>query len=113
MRFQESPPKGSSFYGTLHLTSAIVSKKSTNGAGENSDGEDDLLPAFLSRIGPRVAVISVGAGNSFGHPTAETLDALESSGAAVFRTDRDGDVTVESRDGRVVRVGTERRSSAE
>ena len=58
-------------------------------------------------IRPTVAVISVGEGNTYGHPTPETLAALEASpGLAVYRTDRDGAVTIES-DGRQLSVATE------
>lgn len=38
-------------------------------------------PAFLAGVVPRVAVISVGAGNPFGHPPRVTLDALQAVGA--------------------------------
>ena len=68
---------------------------------------DSLLPALLRQLRPKVAVISVGAGNTYGHPTPETLAALEASpGLAVYRTDRDGAVTIES-DGREISVATE------
>lgn len=43
-------------------------------------------------VRPEVALISVGAGNRYGHPTPETLAAL--SGITTFRTDRDGTVEV-------------------
>ncbi len=46
---------------------------------------------FLAAIDPQAAVISVGAGNLFGHPGEETLAAVE--GVDVFRTDVDGTVT--------------------
>jgi competence protein ComEC len=68
---------------------------------------DAVLPELLEEIRPRVAVISVGEGNSYGHPTPETLAALDTApGLAVYRTDRDGDVTIES-DGRRIAVATE------
>ncbi len=53
-------------------------------------------PAFLAAVAPRVAVISVGAVNPFGHPHRVTLDALQAVGAEVYRTDLDGAVTVTS-----------------
>lgn len=53
-------------------------------------------PAFLSRVRPEVAVISVGADNTYGHPTRETLRRLETLRARVLRTDRDGTVVVRS-----------------
>lgn len=52
--------------------------------------------AFLSRVSPETAVISTGAGNSYGHPHRETLERLARAGAVVFRTDVDGTVLVQS-----------------
>jgi competence protein ComEC len=51
-------------------------------------------PRFLASVGAAHAVVSVGARNSFGHPHAETLAALAANGTAVWRTDRDGAVTM-------------------
>ena len=55
---------------------------------------DPQLEAVLASMRPSVGVISVGAGNSFGHPTAATLATLERFGVDVRRTDLDGAVTV-------------------
>jgi len=49
---------------------------------------------FLRGVSPRVAVISVGEDNPFGHPASSTLRKLRSIGADVYRTDRHGDVTI-------------------
>jgi len=58
-------------------------------------GSDDAgLAALLDRSAPRLAVISVGDGNSYGHPTAATLATLAERGVEVLRTDRDGTVTI-------------------
>ncbi|MGH3011820.1 MAG: DNA internalization-related competence protein ComEC/Rec2 [Gaiellaceae bacterium] len=58
---------------------------------------DPFLPQLLELVRPRIAVVSVGAGNEYGHPTPSTLAALESrSGLRVYRTDRDGPVTIET-----------------
>ncbi|MYS21524.1 MBL fold metallo-hydrolase [Streptomyces sp. SID4948] len=51
-------------------------------------------PALLARVRPRLALISVGAGNPYGHPAARTLAALRGLGAVVLRTDRDGPIAV-------------------
>lgn len=51
---------------------------------------------FLRACMPKNAVISVGRGNSYGHPTQETLSRLRDCGAKVFRTDMQGDVTATS-----------------
>jgi competence protein ComEC len=58
---------------------------------------------FLARVRPALAVISVGARNTYGHPGPETLRRLEGVGARVYRTDRDGAVLFET-DGAVLTV---------
>lgn len=59
-------------------------------------GSDDAgLGALLDRTTPRLAVISVGADNPYGHPTAGTLSTLAEHGVATLRTDRDGEVTID------------------
>jgi competence protein ComEC len=60
-----------------------------------STGQD-----LLAALAPELAVISVGY-NSYGHPAQETLDRLAAAGTTVYRTDRDGEVTVALRDGQV------------
>jgi competence protein ComEC len=65
-------------------------------------GSDDAgLAALLDRTRPRLAVISVGAGNPYGHPTPGTLATLAERGVAVLRTDRDGDVVIDVEGDRV------------
>ncbi|HLL32873.1 MAG TPA: ComEC/Rec2 family competence protein [Streptomyces sp.] len=51
-------------------------------------------PELLRRTAPRLALISAGADNPYGHPAPSTLAALRATGAAVLRTDRDGSVAV-------------------
>ena len=50
--------------------------------------------AFLQAVRPEVALISVGAGNKYGHPSADVLHALSRVGAEVLRTDEVGTVVV-------------------
>jgi competence protein ComEC len=50
--------------------------------------------AFLDAVHPDVAVISVGAGNKYGHPSNDVLHALSRVGAEVLRTDEAGTVIV-------------------
>ncbi|AWK08617.1 ComEC/Rec2 family competence protein [Streptomyces spongiicola] len=51
-------------------------------------------PALLAAARPRLALISCGRGNPYGHPSARTVAALRSQGALVLRTDRDGAIAV-------------------
>jgi competence protein ComEC len=70
--------------------------------------EDPGLADELRTLLPRIAVISCGRNNDYGHPRAETLAALASSpGLRVYRTDEDGRVVVES-DGRNLTVRSDR-----
>ncbi len=59
-------------------------------------GSDDAVDAeVLEALKPSAAIISVGADNRYGHPTTSTLEVLEEAGVEVFRTDQNGDVTIE------------------
>jgi competence protein ComEC len=49
---------------------------------------------FLDAVRPKVAIVSAGAGNPYGHPARSTIDRLEATGADVFRTDTNGSVEV-------------------
>lgn len=62
---------------------------------------------LLDDITVETAIISVGAGNSYGHPAQEVLDRLEERGIEVYRTDLDGTVriTVRSDDGEEYETG--------
>jgi competence protein ComEC len=52
------------------------------------------LPGLLERLRPRVALVSAGADNDYGHPSPRTLADLRDVGALVGRTDRDGTLVV-------------------
>jgi competence protein ComEC len=62
-------------------------------------------PDFLAAVHAKIALTPVGAGNPYGHPSADTLRRVEQDGARVYRSDRDGDVAVTLRHGRLGSVG--------
>ncbi len=53
--------------------------------------------AFMAALHPRISVISVGVGNTYGHPAVQTLEALTRLGSEVVRTDIDGAIAVQVR----------------
>ncbi|HET6174385.1 MAG TPA: ComEC/Rec2 family competence protein [Gaiellales bacterium] len=56
--------------------------------------DDSRLARLLAQLRPRLAVISVGAHNTYGHPAATTLATLAQAGVPVRRTDREGDIAL-------------------
>lgn len=50
---------------------------------------------FLNIINPKVAVIGVGKNNNFGHPNKDVLKRLEALNASIYRTDLNGEITIE------------------
>jgi len=55
---------------------------------------NSTTPEFLAAVKPRLAIISVGEDNPYGHPNAELLERLANGGVRVLRTDRDGAVHI-------------------
>ena len=54
--------------------------------------KNSASPELLEAAAPGAAVISVGANNSYGHPSPQTLDRLREAGCAVYRTDQQGTI---------------------
>lgn len=52
--------------------------------------------SFLSRVQPKIGIISVGNNNSYGHPAQTALDNLTAVGSKIYRTDQAGTIVVES-----------------
>lgn len=65
------------------------------------------LPAFLDRVSPVWALISVAEHSPFGHPHAEVLNRIEERRVPAFRTDRDGAICV-STDGKILEINSYR-----
>jgi competence protein ComEC len=58
-------------------------------------------PEFMSHLSPAIAMISVGAGNTYGHPAPQTVAALTRLGARVVRTDIDGAIAIAAHEHRL------------
>ena len=52
--------------------------------------------AFLNSVNPKVAIISVGSNNKYGHPAASTLNLLKNYHIKVYRTDLLGNIILKS-----------------
>jgi beta-lactamase superfamily II metal-dependent hydrolase len=50
--------------------------------------------AFLAKVKPAISIIEVGTGNDYGHPTQKTLNALQSIGSEIYRTDTNGNIVI-------------------
>jgi competence protein ComEC len=69
---------------------------------------DGGLRELLELLAPDLAIVSVGKGNDYGHPTPTTLDALaDAPGLELYRTDENGRIEIDT-DGLRMAVRTER-----
>ena len=74
----------------------ITLLKAAHHGSKNSTGE-----TFLQTVNPRIALISAGRNNRYGHPHEELLKRLEDSGCYIYGTQESGAVTVRVQNGRV------------
>lgn len=81
---------------------ADVLKVGHHGAKESSS------QVFLDKVQPKIAVIGVGAKNSYGHPTNDALSRFKKYKTTIYRTDKNGSVVVSS-DGAKLSVKTEKK----
>jgi len=96
--------EGTSFLFTGDAESVSELEMIRNGYDLNSDllkvghhgGRTSTSQNFLQAVTPKYAVIPSEAGNSYGHPHAETLKRLESIGAKIYRMDMLGTIIVTS-----------------
>lgn len=81
---------------TAGLPERITLLKTAHHGSKNSTGDD-----FLALVRPRIALISAGRDNSYGHPHKETLDRLALQDCHVYQTPVSGAVTVRVKNGSV------------
>jgi competence protein ComEC len=89
-------------HGPDWLREVQVHKASHHGS---SNGDTALA---LERLSPEVIVVSAGAENEYGHPSADALNLYATIGAKVYRTDLDGTVIVEAESSGAYTVRSER-----
>ena len=73
-----------------------VIKMPHHGSWGPGGSNDNDLNRLMRTFNPDYAVISVGTGNQYGHPHKETLELLDQAEVKVYRTDQNGDITVQS-----------------
>ncbi|MFI8354153.1 ComEC/Rec2 family competence protein [Streptomyces cyaneofuscatus] len=83
----EPPAQRGLLHGPAGLPRVDVLKVAHHGSGFQDAG-------LLDSVRPRLALISCGADNPYGHPAPRTVDALGAAGARVLRTDTDGAIAV-------------------
>ncbi len=76
---------------------ATVLKVAHHGSKTSSKKE------FVEAVGAKYAFIGVGASNSFGHPSENTLELLRSNHCQYYRTDEEGEITIKT-DGKKVKI---------
>lgn len=69
-------------------------------------GKNGVDPRTLTELSPSVAVISVGEGNLYGHPSPESVALLDAAGASVYRTDLCGAISIEFAADAEIRIST-------
>lgn len=73
------------------LSGATVVKIPHHGAASS------LYKPWITHAGAKIAVLSVGRHNAYGHPAPRVIEAYEAAGMAVLRTDRDGAIWITAR----------------
>jgi competence protein ComEC len=75
---------------TLDLLPIVVLKSPHHGSGTSSSA------GFIEKLKPRLVVIGVGRANPYGHPVPQVMKRYEQAHSAVFRTDRDGQIEIQT-----------------
>ncbi|GMK49128.1 competence protein ComEC [Paenibacillus glycanilyticus] len=88
------------------IASKVTLKADVLKVGHHGSDTSSSAP-FVKAVEPKYAVISVGAKNSYGHPTQTTLNTLKAAKATIYRTDNSGTITFVS-DGTKITIKTEK-----
>jgi len=74
----------------LDLLPIVVLKSPHHGSGTSSSEE------FIQKLRPRLVLISCGRANPYGHPVPDVVKRYEDAQSGVFRTDRDGQIEIQT-----------------
>lgn len=74
----------------LDLLPIVVLKSPHHGSGTSSSEQ------FIQKVRPRFVLISCGRANPYGHPVPQVLQRYEQAGSTILRTDRDGQIDIET-----------------
>ena len=64
--------------------------------------------AFLKQVDAKTVLISLGAGNEYGHPHKQTMERYKKLGKKVYETDKDGSITITSDGSKDYKITTEK-----
>ena len=94
----ESPQGTAAFFGDIEPEAQMAILRSAEVSADvvkvPHHGSAQFLPEFPGAVNPRLALISVGRDNTFGHPAPSAVAAWQQVGAAVYATSRAGDIAV-------------------
>lgn len=76
-------------YKDTDILNADILKIAHHGSKSSSTEE------FLELVSPKIALIGVGQNNLYGHPADQTIERLEKIGTKIYRTDEDGEISIE------------------
>ena len=77
------------------MSPITILKTAHHGSKYSTDKE------FLETISPRIALISAGKDNPYGHPHSELIDRLNQAGCQLYQTNQTGAITVHYKDGKI------------
>jgi competence protein ComEC len=79
-------------YSNTNILNSTILKVGHHGSNSSSTKE------FLDAVNPKIALIGVGENNKYGHPGEEVLERLEKARIKIFRTDEDGEISINIKD---------------
>jgi len=76
-------------YENISILQSTILKVAHHGSNTSSTEQ------FIEKVNPKIALIGVGENNSFGHPHNTIIELLKAYGTKIYRTDKDGEITLQ------------------